>query len=74
VHKGGTVGRLAESRLVLDQPVEEIGRHDTGTTMDVRVKSEPYMLDGRNLCHKVSMLGFALTFIVQYATEVYMHF
>jgi hypothetical protein len=44
--QGGTVGRLAERRHVLDQPIEEIGRHDTGATMDVRVRTEAYMLDG----------------------------
>jgi hypothetical protein len=44
--QGDTVGRLAERRLILDQPVEEIGRHDTGETVDVRIGSEPYMLDG----------------------------
>ena len=41
--KGGTVGRLAERRLVLDQPVEEIRRHGHGESAYATATQEPLL-------------------------------
>ena len=35
---GKAVGRLAERRLIQDQPVEEVRRHGTGGSVNVRVR------------------------------------
>ena len=42
---GRVVGRLAERRLILDQPAEQIFRHGTGEKVNVRVGYEANILD-----------------------------
>jgi hypothetical protein len=58
--QGGMVGRLAERRLVLNQPVEEVGRHGAIEEENARVRCQAYISTVRlDLCHKASMLRFA---------------
>jgi hypothetical protein len=43
--QGGMVGRLAERRLVLNQEIEEVGRHGASEDENARVRWQAYIID-----------------------------
>jgi hypothetical protein len=53
--QGGMVGRLAKRRLVLNQPVQKVERHDANTDGIVRAVYEPYIVKSYVYVTKVSM-------------------